>query len=57
MKWVRLENRGSATRTQEGERDTASERWERRQEMKRAGVLFIHLPLHFTMEDRKAEEK
>lgn len=30
------------------ERDTASERWERRQEMKRAGVLFIHLPLHWS---------
>lgn len=46
-KWARLENRASAIRTQEGERERELERWERRREMKRAGVLFIHLPLHW----------
>lgn len=30
------------------ERDRESEGWERRREMKRAGVLFIHLPLHWS---------
>lgn len=48
QEWARLENRGSATTTEEGERDRESERWERRREMKRAGVLFIHLPLHWS---------
>ena len=48
-KWVRLEKRESERneRTRDGEKEPNSQSGrEKQREMKRAGVLFIHLPLH-----------
>lgn len=58
MKWVRLENRGSATRTQEGERYSVREVGEKaRDEESRCSLYPPATSLILAMEDRKAEEK